>query len=53
MLAANEAWKGGKVYVVDSRGAAVALSVVNHFVGVAYWGGFLRDADGRIVVTTR
>jgi hypothetical protein len=45
-LVAGEEWRSG--FVVDSTtgGWVVTYSLI----GAAYWGGFLRDADGRLVV---
>jgi hypothetical protein len=48
-LTASEVWRGG--FVVDATTGATGGWVVTYsLIGAAYWGGFLRDADGRLVV---
>lgn len=44
-LAPGEYWSGGKVYAADG-----SLAVTTSLVGATWWGGFLRDPDGRLVV---
>lgn len=46
-LAATEKWIGG--FVIDTRTGGVAVTMSR--TGAAWWGGFLRDPDGRLVVT--
>lgn len=45
-LAPSEAWRGG--FVVDTTTGLIAT--VTDKSTAAWWGGFLRDADGRLVV---
>lgn len=45
-LAANEVWAVG--FVRDTTTSAIITTLTT--TGAAFWGGFLRDADGRLVV---
>jgi hypothetical protein len=46
-LAASEAWVGG--FVVNTT--THLIQTTTSTAGSAWWGGFMRDADGRLVVT--
>lgn len=45
-LAANEVWRGG--FVVDTVTGGIVTTT--NTTGAKWWGGFLRDPDGRLVV---
>lgn len=44
-LQPGERWEGGKVVTADGSWA-----VTTSLTGATWWGGFLRDPDGRLVV---
>jgi hypothetical protein len=46
-LAGTESWVGGFVVVT----ATGQLSLTTSTSGAAWWGGFMRDPDGRLVVS--
>jgi hypothetical protein len=46
-LAATEVWRGG--FVIDTTTGQVATTTSK--AGATWQGGFLRDPDGRLVVT--
>lgn len=48
-LTATEQWHGG--FVVDTTTAPPMLATTTSKTNARWWGGFLRDADGRLVVT--
>lgn len=48
-LTGTEAWRGG--FVVDTATNQIVTTI--NTVGAAYKGGFLRDPDGRLVVTVQ
>lgn len=48
-LTGDEHWSNGFV-VIGNEGEEM-LAVTTSKVGARWWGGFLRDADGRLVVT--
>jgi hypothetical protein len=45
-LSGSEVWRSG--FVVDATTGAWVVTYST--TGAAYWGGFLRDPDGRLVV---
>jgi hypothetical protein len=47
-LGENEVWRGG--FVVDA--ATGAWVTTTSTTDARWWGGFLRDSDGRLVVTS-
>lgn len=48
-LTSNEKWQGG--FVVDTSVNPPTRVVTTSLTGARWWGGFLRDPDGRLVVT--
>lgn len=48
-LASNETWRGG--FVVDTSTDPPMLSVTTSKTDATWQDGFLRDPDGRLVVT--
>lgn len=51
-LASNERWESGLVVVLDSSGNVAALSVTTDSSEAQWRSGFLRDPDGRLVVSS-
>lgn len=51
-LASNEAWRSGFVVVLDGSGNPIQYATTYDKTGAHWQGGFLRDPDGRLVVTS-